>query len=167
MFFSDNIRHPKWTEWCNKSEEESTQIAEQNEWLWYFDWFDVGDILRYHYEKADTSPNVLAIQLAEKYLPTDDYDLHKFAEKLHEDIKITHEININGSLWGNSAKYEYVDKIVVGYDDIGIYWKGKMIGSIARENLQTMLEQNYEENTTIDLIEELVHSFDMKKVGDL
>ena len=29
MFFSDNIRHPKWTEWCNKSEEESTQIAEQ------------------------------------------------------------------------------------------------------------------------------------------
>ena len=42
-----------------------------------------------------------------------------------------------------------------------------MIGNIARENLQTMLEQNYEENTTIDLIEELVHSFDMKKVGDL
>ena len=58
MFFSDNIEHPKWTEWCNKSEEESTQIAEQNEWLWYFDWFDVGDVLRYHYEKADTSPNV-------------------------------------------------------------------------------------------------------------
>ena len=58
MFFSDNIEHPKWTEWCNKSEEESTQIAEQNEWLWYFDWFDIGDILRYHYEKADTSPNV-------------------------------------------------------------------------------------------------------------
>ena len=42
-----------------------------------------------------------------------------------------------------------------------------MIGSIARENLQTMLEQNYEENTTIDLIEELTHSFNMKKVGDL
>ena len=42
-----------------------------------------------------------------------------------------------------------------------------MIGSIARENLQTMLEQNYEENTTIDLIEELAHSFNMKKVGDL
>lgn len=97
----------------------------------------------------------------------DDYDLHKFAEKLHEDIKITHEIDINGSLWVNSAKYEYVDKIVVGYDDIDIYWKGKMIGSIARENLQTMLEQNYEENTTIDLIEELAHSFNMKKVGDL
>ena len=459
MFFSDDIEHPKWTEWCNKTEEESTKIAEQNEWLWYFDWFDVGDILRYHYEKADKSPNVtkkyngydrwdekhqtkssyvylgadasfhtsnkpthqwteynpctninckynqgeyaktdkcgyfgcneriydcfnelfasiqafidvcgieeldklakdfnihkdiigwfkygdnyfkrgnnmskpfwvalselkigidgisvfwtdgtmyvngkddtqastsglslfqaykfallinspcfdyeatdeevkqlqkellksnkdifdeddqykyiidvwgylddiaddykkltgvsindinykraivsymsetydedcgmgfgsatyiakllndhilgnkrnkvkrcnspLAIQLAEKYLPTDDYDLHKFAEKLHEDIKITHEIDINGSLWVNSAKYEYVDKIVVGYDDVDIYWKGKMIGSIARENLQTMLEQNYEENTTIDLIEELVHSFDMTKVGDL
>ena len=109
----------------------------------------------------------LAIQLAEKYLLTDDYDLHKFAEKLHEDIKITHEIDINGSLWVNSAKYEYVDKIVVGYDDIDIYWKGKMIGSIARENLQTMLEQNYEENTTIGLIEELAHSFNMKKVGDL
>lgn len=86
---------------------------------------------------------------------------------MHEDIKITHEIDINGSLWVNSAKYEYVDKIVVGYDDIDIYWKGKMIGSIARENLQTMLEQNYEENTTIDLIEELAHSFNMKKVGDL
>ena len=109
----------------------------------------------------------LAIQLAKKYLSTDDYDLHKFAKKLHEDIKITHEIDINGSLWVNSAKYEYVDKIVVGYDDIDIYWKGKMIGSIARENLQTMLEQNYEENTTIDLIEELAHSFDIKKVGDL
>ena len=42
-----------------------------------------------------------------------------------------------------------------------------MIGSIARENLQTMLERNYEENMTTDLIENLAHLFDMTKVGDL
>ena len=118
-----------------------------------------------HKVKRCNSP--LAIQLAKQYLPTDDYDLHKFAEKLHEEVKLTHEIDINGSLWVNSAKYEYVDKIVVGYDDIDIYWEGKMIGSIARENLQTMLERNYEESITTDLIENLAHLFDMTKVGDL
>lgn len=104
--------------------------------------------------------------LADKHLQTDEYDILKFAEELHKEAKFTHEIEVNGALWVNSAKYEYVDKIIIGYDDIDIYWKDKMIGCIARDNLQTMVETNYEENVTTDLIDNLIYLFDIRKVGD-
>ena len=60
MFCSrkQEVKYPKWIEWCKKSEEEQLKIAEKNEWLWYTDWYDLGDILRSAYEQADTSKDV-------------------------------------------------------------------------------------------------------------
>ena len=57
-----NVEHPKWIEWCKKSEKEQSKIAEENGWLWYFDWLEIGDTIRYKYEKVDTDPKV-----ADKY----------------------------------------------------------------------------------------------------
>ena len=57
-FKKEECTHPKWIEWCKKSEEESLKIAEKNEWYWYTEWYDAGNILRYQYEKVDTSKNV-------------------------------------------------------------------------------------------------------------
>lgn len=60
MFCSreQQFKHPKWTEWCKKSEEEQLKIAEENGWMWYTDWYDLGEIVRSAYEQADTSDNV-------------------------------------------------------------------------------------------------------------
>ena len=60
MFCSreQKFKHPKWTEWCKKSEEEQLKIAEENGWMWYTDWYDLGEIVRSAYEQADTSDNV-------------------------------------------------------------------------------------------------------------
>ena len=76
------------------------------------------------------------------------------------------KIEINGALWVNSAKYEYVDKIVITNDEVLIYNKGKEIGSIERENINTLVEQNYELNILTDLIDNLIYLFDIRKVGD-
>ena len=111
--------------------------------------------------------NKVINNLADRYLKTDEYDILKFAEELHKEAKLNYEIEINGSLWVNSAKYEYVDKIIIDNDDVEIYYKNKEIGCIARENIITLIEQNYEENIMTDLIENLAHLFDITKVGDL
>lgn len=60
MFCSreQEFKHPKWTEWCKKSEEEQLKISEENGWMWYTDWYDLGEIVRNAYEQADTSDNV-------------------------------------------------------------------------------------------------------------
>lgn len=72
-FSKKECKHPKWIEWCNKSEDEAMKIAEKNEWYWYFDWLEIGDNLRYHYEKADKDPKV-----ANKYNGYDRwYEKHK------------------------------------------------------------------------------------------
>lgn len=110
--------------------------------------------------------NKVINNLADRYLKTDEYDILKFAEELHKEAKLNYEIEINGSLWVNSAKYEYVDKIIIDNDDVEIYYKNKEIGCIARENIITLIEQNYEKNIMTDLIENLAHLFDITKVGD-
>lgn len=75
-------------------------------------------------------------------------------------------IEINGSLWVNSAKYEYVDEIVVTEEELLIYHNGNEIGSILRENINTLIEQNYEKNLMTDLIDNLIYLFDITKAGD-
>ena len=119
-------------------------------------------------EKANIpkTNNIIINRLADKYLQTDTYDIMKFAEELHKYVNFDTSIEINGSLWVNSAKYEYVDKIIINNDDVEIYYKDKQIGCIARENIVTLVEQNYEENIMTDLIDNLIHLFDIRKVGD-
>ena len=111
--------------------------------------------------------NKIINQLADKYLQSDKYDLKKFAEELHKAIKNNEEIVIiNGALWVNSAKYEYVDKIIINSEEVDIYNNGKIIGSILRENIQTIYEDPYEKNYGSPNNLEDVLSFDIKKVGD-
>lgn len=107
--------------------------------------------------------NSVAIKLAKQYLQTDDYDLHSFAKALHNTQRQVTLI-INGSLWVNSAKYEYVDKIVIEKDDVSIYRDNKIIGSVARENIKT-IEEEYYDNGGINNVEDVLN-FDIKKVGD-
>lgn len=76
------------------------------------------------------------------------------------------KIEIDGALWVNGAKYEYVDKIVITNDEVLIYNEGKEIGSIERQNINTLVEQNYELNILTDLIDNLIYLFDIRKVGD-
>lgn len=105
----------------------------------------------------------VAIKLAKQYLPTDTYNLQDFAKALHNISKQV-TININGVLWVNCAKYEYVDKIIINEDDVDIYYKNKIIGCIARENINT-IEEQYLQNGTIRNITDRL-DFDIKKVGD-
>ena len=101
------IKHPKWTEWLNKTEEESEQMAQENGWGWYFDWFDVGDSLRYKYEQADKDP-----QVANKYNRYDRfYDEHRTESSsvflgidgsFHESDKPIHKWTV----YADCTKYE-------------------------------------------------------------
>lgn len=75
-------------------------------------------------------------------------------------------IEINGSLWVNSAKYEYVDKIIITDEEVLIYYKEKEIGCILRENIQTLVEQNYKDNIMTDLIDNMSYLFDITKPND-
>lgn len=108
--------------------------------------------------------NRIANELADKYLQPSDYDLIAFAEALHKNIKCN--IPIDGVLWVNSAKYEYVDEIIITDEEVDIYWHEKRIGSILRENINTLVEQNYEKNLLTDLVDDLSYVLDIRKVGD-
>lgn len=107
--------------------------------------------------------NDVAIKLAKQYLHTDTYNLQDFAQALHNTSRQV-TINIDGVLWVNCAKYEYVDKIIINKDDVDIYYKNKNIGCIARENINT-IEEQYLQNGVIRSIEDRL-DFDIKKVGD-
>lgn len=76
------------------------------------------------------------------------------------------DIEINGSLWVNSAKYEYVDKIIITDEEVLIYYKEKEIGCILRENIQTLVEQNYKDNIMTDLIDNMSYVIDITKPND-
>ena len=54
----EHIKNPKFKEWIHKNEHEQEEIAEKNDWKWYFDWFEAGDNIRYEYEQADKDPRV-------------------------------------------------------------------------------------------------------------
>ena len=107
--------------------------------------------------------NDVAIKLAKQYLHTDTYNLQDFAKALHNTSRQV-TLSINGVLWVNCAKYEYVDKIIINRDDVDIYYQDKMIGCIARENINT-IEEQYLQNGTIRNIENRL-DFDIKKVSD-
>ena len=92
MYMNKDIEHPKWTEWCKKSEEEQYKIAEENGWLWVSDWGTAGDILRARYEKADPDP-----QPANKYGGYDQY----YAE---------HEIGESHVYLGMDARFHHSNK---------------------------------------------------------
>lgn len=81
--------------------------------------------------------------------------------------KEKHLIDINGSLWVNSAKYEYVDAIIITEEEVLIMNNYKEIGCILRKNIKTLIEQDYENNIMVDLIENLIHLFDITKEGDM
>lgn len=76
------------------------------------------------------------------------------------------EIKIHGSLWINSVKYEYVDKIIIDKDDVNVVKDEQIIGSVARENIETMIEQNYELNIMTDLLENMMHIIDIANPED-
>lgn len=109
----------------------------------------------------------MLLHLRNDTLQFDTYDLTKFARELREKIYQKHTIDINGSLWVNSAKYEEVDAIVITSEEVLIKNNNKEIGCILRENVETLVEQDYENNIMVDLIENLAHLFDITKVGDL
>lgn len=108
--------------------------------------------------------NPIAHKLADKYLQTDDYDIQKFAEELHKVTNNKKEVIINGALWVNCAKYEYVDKIIIDAEEVVIYQNNKEIGCILRENINT-IEEQYIETGTINNLQDVL-DFDIKKVGD-
>lgn len=51
-------KNKKMEEWLQKSPQEQEKIAEENGWRWFFEFFEAGDIIRSHYEKADKSDRV-------------------------------------------------------------------------------------------------------------
>lgn len=103
--------------------------------------------------------------LADDYLKSDDYDLTEFAKMLHHTAhNIKKTVEIRGALWINSAKYEYVDKIIITAEEVEIMNNRKQIGSILRENINTIEEQCVDFDTITDLKDEL--EFDITKVGD-
>lgn len=109
----------------------------------------------------------MLVHLRNDTLQPHTYDLTKFARELKEKLYQRNTIDINGSLWVNSAKYEEVDAIVITDEEVLIKNNNKEIGCILRENINTLVEQNYESNIMVDLIENLAHLFDITKVGDL
>lgn len=108
--------------------------------------------------------NETIIDLHDKYLKTDEYNLLKFAEELHKKAKTETKINIRGSLWINNAKYEYVDYIIVTREEVEIYQQEFQIGSIERDKINTIEEQYVELNEINNLKDVL--DFDITKVGD-
>ena len=68
LIMNKSVEHPKWIEWCKKSEDEQYKIAEENGWFWYPEWFDCGYLIRCKYEEADPDPKV-----AMKYKGYDNY----------------------------------------------------------------------------------------------
>lgn len=108
----------------------------------------------------------IANKLADKYLQFGEYDLIGFAKELHEIVQKNTIITIEGSLWVNSAKYEYVDKIKITDEEVEIYNKNVMIGCILRKNINTLVEQNYKDDIMTDLIDNMSYIIDIKKEGD-
>lgn len=113
-------------------------------------------------------------QLLQDWLIVSDYDLTKFQEELHKEMGYKVERVIDGSIWINSAKYEYVHKIVITDEEVEIYGDYRMfdsdnviIGNIERENIQTIVEQFYHDNgyTVTNDIKECLE-FDITKKGD-
>lgn len=96
----------------------------------------------------------------------DPFTISQIIVKIINEKRITH-ILIDGSLWVNNAKYEYVDKIVITDQEVLIYYKEKEIGCILRKNIKTLVEQNYKENIMTDLIDNLSYLFDITKPNDL
>ena len=76
------------------------------------------------------------------------------------------ELEINGSLWINSVKYEYVDTIIIDTDDVNVVKDEQIIGSVARENIETLIEQNYELGIMTDLLENMMHIIDIANPDD-
>lgn len=76
------------------------------------------------------------------------------------------ELEINGSLWINSVKYEYVDGIIIDKDDVNVVKDEQIIGSVARENIETMIEQNYELGIMTNLLENMMHIIDIANPDD-
>lgn len=106
--------------------------------------------------------NPIAVELKESYLRPSEYDLYKFAYALHSSRK-GRKIGINGSLWINNAKYEYVDYIITTIEEIEIYHKNNMIGCIEREKVNTIEQQCFSDQI-INLKKTL--DFDITKIGD-
>ena len=50
------------------------------------------------------------------------------------------ELEINGSLWINSVKYEYVDSIIIDKDDVNVVKDEQIIGSVEREKIESIIE---------------------------
>lgn len=76
------------------------------------------------------------------------------------------ELEIHGSLWINSVKYENVDKIIIDKDDMNVVKDEQIIGSVARENIETLIEQNYELGIMTDLLENMMHIIDIANPDD-
>lgn len=112
---------------------------------------------------AMSSKNDTIRKLATVFLNTDNCNLQAFKEAL--TLKHTETYYVKGSLWVNKAKYEYVDKIVINHEEVDIYKDDEIIGSILRENIDTIEEQNYDCDNQIANIEEVL-PFNIKKTGD-
>ena len=120
-----------------------------------------------------TPSNHDTAQLLQDWLIVSDYDLTKFQNELHKKMSHQEERIIDGSIWINSAKYEYVHKIIITNEEVDIYGSCKLydndviIGSIERENIQTIVEQFYHEDGSITFndIKECL-DFDISQKGE-
>lgn len=77
-----------------------------------------------------------------------------------------YKIEINGSLWVNHAKYEYVDSIELTEENLIINNRGREIGHIKRKNIKTLIEEN-EKGLVTDMVDNLIYLFDIRKTGDM
>lgn len=113
--------------------------------------------------------NPIAIRLAEQYLPTDEHNLKKFAQALHNAVQEKY-ISLADKygqtyLWINGCKYESVIHITINSEEVDIYSENYRIGSILRENINTFLVGYYSDyGNDVDINNML--DFDIKKVGD-
>lgn len=128
-------------------------------------------------KNADINPTNYdtAQDLLSEYLPVDDYDIIGFQKALHQAMNYHQEERIiDGSIWINSAKYEYVHKIVITNEEVDIYGSYELcnnnntiIGSIERENIDTIVEEFYHDNghVVFNDIKDCLE-FDISKNGD-
>lgn len=78
----------------------------------------------------------------------------------------TISINICGSLYVNSVKFDDVDEIILTDKEMLICTNKYKIGSILRENINSLFERNYVKSITTDLLDNLIHIVDICKPGD-
>lgn len=85
-----------------------------------------------------------------------------FGEKVLYDI----EINDYEFLWVNDVLLINVDELHFTNNFMFMTYEKKIVGKIHRNNIKKLIVENYEEEFETDLIDNLIHLFDVRIIGD-